>query len=415
MNITPGIEVLTRVALPDGFVPAAQYPPLWLQAGTEVAVVGVRNKRTIVMGYGGPGYRDARIIAEDGGIGAPDGVILDLAPSPDGMVLALAVMNPSKEQLAVVTRDVISEGAANPVSVFDGEFESVSLGWLDDFTIPVELRARNASPAPVEASSAPSDSAHPAVAGASSGLYMITNSGIVTTGYQKLNCKMSRLSWSPQGVVAVGEGDAEAPAMVLDRAKEQCQPIGFKAPIQVLDWEHDSKSFLFRETSPNPLLGSYRYDLATNAARIVALSSSAVAFVGDEQILALGSRSLTVPEVQQAPQNAVRAQIALSDASGSNIEVQSLGFLTTPAMLASSTMTYMRATDAAAIATFSPTAAGPVRKIVTYSVAPRHAFMIAFGPARGVTAISWSPRGRYLAIADGDEGAAALTVVVPPR
>ena len=289
------------------------------------------------------------------------------------------------------------------------------MGGSDDFTIPVELRARAENPSGTETSAASSDSAQPALSAASSGLYMITNSGVVTAGYQKLNCKMSRLSWSPQGVVAVGEGDADAPVVVIDRAKETCQPIGFKAPIQVLDWEHDSKSFLFREINPNALTGSYRYDLTTNAARLVALSSSAVAFVGDDQILALGSRSLTESEVQQAPQNAVHAQVAVSDPSGSDIEVQSLGFLTTPAMLAASTMTYTRATDDAAIATFSPAAEGPMRKIVTYSVAPRHAFLIAFGPARGGSTMSWSPRGRYLAIADGDAGAAALTIVVPPR
>jgi len=78
-------------------------------------------------------------------------------------------------------------------------------------------------------------------------------------------------------------------------------------------------------------------------------------------------------------------------------------------------MTYTRATDTAAIATFSPTTSGPLRKIVIYSVAARHAFLVAFGPVRGVVAMSWSPRGRYLAIADGDGSAAALTIMSPPR
>src|SRR5271166_3270488 len=141
MNITPGIEVLTRVALPDGFVPSPNYPPMWLQAGKEVAVTGTRNEHTVVLGYGGTGYRTERVIAADGGIGAPDGSIVDLAASPNGMVLALAVVKPEEKQLEVVTRDVISEGAANPVSSFDGEFARVSIGWLGQFTIPLALRA----------------------------------------------------------------------------------------------------------------------------------------------------------------------------------------------------------------------------------------------------------------------------------
>jgi len=78
-------------------------------------------------------------------------------------------------------------------------------------------------------------------------------------------------------------------------------------------------------------------------------------------------------------------------------------------------MTYTRATDAAAIATFSPSPEGPMRKIVVYSVAPKRAFLVAFGPARGIASMSWSPRGHYLAIADGDGAAAALTVLEPPR
>src|SRR6202035_971201 len=65
MDITPGIEVLTRVALPDGFVPSPDYPPIWLQSGQEVAITGTRNGHTVVIGYGGTGYRTERVIAED--------------------------------------------------------------------------------------------------------------------------------------------------------------------------------------------------------------------------------------------------------------------------------------------------------------------------------------------------------------
>src|SRR5579862_10061603 len=108
MNVSPGIEVLTRVALPDGFVPSPDYPPMWLQSGQEVAVIGSQNGRAVVMGYGGSGYRSARVIAQDGGIGAPNGKLIDFAANPDGMVLALAVVKADPARLDVVTRDVIS-------------------------------------------------------------------------------------------------------------------------------------------------------------------------------------------------------------------------------------------------------------------------------------------------------------------
>jgi len=415
MNLTPGIEVLTRVALPDGFVPAPQYPPMWLQNGSEVAIAGTRNGRSTIVGYGGPGYLTQRVIAEDGGIGAQDGKIVDLAASPDGMVLALVVVNPKGNQLQVVTREVISEGAANPISSFDGEFDSASVAWVDDFTILLSLRARSGDK-PTNHDTVPSsDNSQATVPTAASGLYIITNSGVVTTGYMKLKCAMSRLSWSLDGNIAAGTGDAIAPPVVIDRGKESCQTIGAGAPMRVLDWAYDSQSFLFQNTVQPLDTGVYRYDVKSNSVRLVAIASGAAATVATDQVLALGDQGLTLRDVQLAPDRPVRAEVALSNQSGNDIEVESLGFNTTPAMLAASTMTYTRATDAAAIQTFSPTPDGPVRKIVTYSVAPKRAFVIAFGPARGPATMSWSPRGHYLALVDGDETGAALTIISPPR
>lgn len=415
MNITPGIEVLARIALPEGFVPSPDYPPMWLQAGKEIAIVGTRNGQAAIMGYSGIGYRTTRIIAEDGGIGAPDGRIVDLAASPDGMVLALAVTNTKENRLDVVIRDLISEGAANPVSSFDGDFESVSIGWLGEFTIPLALRAQ-----PAEQPAAPSLAASPEAtpaprALASSGLYTINMSGVVTTGYLKLDCGMSQLDWAPDGVTAVGLGSKDTQPIIIDRAKESCQQLHGQAPIRVLDWAHDSKSFLYEETTQALGTGVYRYNLASGLARLIAISSDAAVFVGNEQILALGNGALTFRGAQAAPAGPVRAEVALSNPSGTETEVESLGFNSTPAMLAASSMTYTHATDTAAIATFSPTTEGPMRKIIIYSVAPKTAFLVAFGPTRGDVALSWSPRGRYLAIADGDATAAALTIISPPR
>jgi hypothetical protein len=225
---------------------------------------------------------------------------------------------------------------------------------------------------------------------------------------------MSPLSWSPEGVVAAASGDKDAPPIIIDRSRESCRPINAQAPIRVLDWDHDSKSFLFQETNRSVGTGIYRYNLVNNTARLIAISSGAAAFIGNDQILALGNGALTFRGAQAAPDGPVRAELAISNPAGTDTEVQSLGFNSTPAMLAASTMSYTRATDAAAIATVSPALDGPLRKIVIFSVAPRRAFLVAFGPTRGTIAMSWSPRGRYLAIADGDGTEAALTIISPP-
>jgi hypothetical protein len=132
-------------------------------------------------------------------------------------------------------------------------------------------------------------------------------------------------------------------------------------------------------------------------------------------VLALGSRGLTFRKIQNAPDSPCRAEVALSNSSGTETSVISLGFNTAPAMLAGSTMTYSRESDSAAIATYSPTQSGPERKIVIYSVAAQRAFLIAFGPSRGVVTMSWSNHGHYVAIADGDSYQSALTIIAPPR
>ena len=413
MDITPGIVVVTHVTLPDGFIPSSEYPPMWLQSGQEVAIAGMRNGRATIIGYGGDGYRTERVIAEDGGIGAPDGRILDFAANPDGMVLALAVADAKQTRLDVITRDVISAGAANPVSSFDGMFKSTSIGWLGDFTIPLALQAPEAEP-PSRDRMGFVNSPPPPASGASSGLYTINVNGAVTTGYLKLNCSLSRLSWSPDGLVAVGAGDATAQPIIVNRTKESCQQLNGKAPIRVLDWQPDGKAFLYHENGPDGP-ATYRYDLDAMRARLVALASGAAAFVGNDQILAFGNGELTFHEAQFSPGREIRAEVALSNPSGSDTDVQSLGFNTTAPLLAASTMTYARPTDTAAIATFSPGEPTPMRKIVIYAVATKRAFLVAFGPSRGGVSMSWSPRGRYLALSDGDATSAALTIMMPPQ
>ncbi|HXN87310.1 MAG TPA: hypothetical protein VN867_14645 [Candidatus Binataceae bacterium] len=416
MNLTAGIEVVARLALPEGFAPSPDYPPLWLQGGKEVAVVGTLQNRTVVIGYGGNGYLTRRIIAEDGGIGAPDGAIVDLAPSPDGMMLALAVVSAKDNRLDVVTRDLISAGAAPPVSSFDGEFETASIAWLSNFTIPLALRARElALETPPDASEITSRLPAAPALSASSGLYTIGIGGAVTTGYTNLNCKMSKLDWSPKGNYAVGAGDLKAPPILIDREKESCERINAKAPLRVLGWSHDSKAFLYQETNLIIGTGLYRYDIATHAVRLVAISSGAAVFVSDDQVLALGNSTLTFRKAQYAPDEPLPTEVALSSADGSATDVQRIGFEVTPATLAASSMTYTHETDSAAIATVSPMPTGPARHIVIYSVASKRAFLVAFGPVRGLATMSWSPQGHYLAIADGDAGKSALTIIVPPR
>ena len=121
MDLTPGIMVNALVETPPGFTPIVGQPPLWLQGGKELALAGTLQGRTEVLGFNGAGgYKKARLVAADGGPGAPNGKIVGLAASPDGLTLAVAEAEPGR--IEIVLRYVISDGGQNSVATFDGNF-----------------------------------------------------------------------------------------------------------------------------------------------------------------------------------------------------------------------------------------------------------------------------------------------------
>ena len=96
--------------------------------------------------------------------------------------------------------------------------------------------------------------------------------------------------------------------------------------------------------------------------------------------------------------------------------MKSLGFDTVPEMMAQSLMEYSKGADEAAMEIYAPALPLAWRKIVTYSLHYDSAFVLAEGPARGTVTMSWSPRGRWLTLLDGDATTGTvLTVITPPR
>ncbi len=413
MDITPGIKVLARIALAPEFAPSPDYPPMWLQGGKEIGVAGSVEGRSVIVGYSASAWQSRRVLAEDGGTGAPNGHIVNVAPSPDGLTLALAVADRNGQRVEVMVRDLIAADSAYPAASFDGEFDGASVAWLDQFTIAVVLGPRTTATEIAPASGAAAAPGNGSAL-AASGLYAIGINGILTADYLKLDCKLSALKWSPHGDFAVGEGSAFTPAVLVDRRNASCQQLIANPPIRLLGWSRDGKSFLFEVTSIHQETASYSYDIASQRARLVAVSSGAAAFIETGDVLALGNSSLTFGKARDAPLAPVIAQLATSNESHSEIDINSLGFNTTAALLAESSMTYNSQSKYAAMSTFSPSPSGPSRKVVVYSVPNKNAFLVAFGPARGPAPMSWSPQGRYLAIVDGGLGDSALTIISPP-
>jgi hypothetical protein len=413
LAITPGIRILSEVAMPPGFVPMAGQPPMWLQNGSEIGVVGTKQNHIEVLGFSGPGWRSSRVLAaETGSHAAEQGAIVDAAASPNGLTLATAVVPTGAARLDIVLRDLIATGAGHVVTRFHGRYDSVSMSWLNDSTVAIALRAH-----PEPATTAADETGAPVHGQSLSSLQILVVSGAGSAIPLRLgDCPMSTLSWSRHGVYAIGEGDAAAPPVVIDRANSSCRRLGFGGPIHVLGWSpRDEGEFLYLQRLPREnSAGVFRYNITTEKGRLIAAASAAAAWTARAAVIALGDQRLSGKVLALQPSKPVLAQIAIFDPVLSRIDLKSLGFTTPPQMLVHSTMTYSLASNRAAIQTYAPVSATAMRKLVIYSVRQDNAFLIAFGPARGIAELSWSPRGRWLAIVDGDANGSTLSVILPP-
>src|SRR5258708_13195400 len=61
LAVTNGIKVLTNVAMPQGFAPIPSRPPMWMQNGEEIGVIGTQNGHTLMYALGAPPRPTPRI------------------------------------------------------------------------------------------------------------------------------------------------------------------------------------------------------------------------------------------------------------------------------------------------------------------------------------------------------------------
>ncbi|MGB9382359.1 MAG: hypothetical protein WA571_16585 [Candidatus Binatus sp.] len=424
LAVTTGIKVLTNVALPQGFAPIPSRPPIWMQNSEEIGVVGTQAGHTIMYGLGGAAWRTGRILAaETGPAAAEEGTIADLAVSPNGLTLATAMVATRGDRVDLIIRDLISTGPGNVLESFNGRYDSISMSWLNDATIALALRQHpepSAEYAPHEEEQKPNpdeaDVQPPPVR--SNGLQLIVITGAGSVLPMKLSCPMSQLSWSAHGVYAIGQGDAGAPPVIIDRRAATCTRFHVRDPIRVLDWDKDDEgTFLYVGPDPSHrTIGVFKYNIATGTEHLMGVSTGAAAFAAGSDTVTLGSRALSFKQAIDRPEMPVVAQVAIAQADLSQVDVKSLGFETWPEMLAQSTMAYSKGADEAAMQIYAPSKPVAWRKIFTYSLHYGSAFLLAEGPAQGTVTMSWSLRGRWLATLDGDATlGTVLTVLAPPR
>ncbi|HUY19716.1 MAG TPA: hypothetical protein VMV15_10860 [Candidatus Binataceae bacterium] len=411
LKVATGAKIVARTVLPEGFAPISAFAPIWLQNGSQIALVGTKSDRTFVVVFDSATLKNPRIVATDFGPATPGGSIVDVAASPDGLTLAIAVAAPVDNQLDLVLHDAIAPGEGSRIASFPGQFDAVSISWLDSHTVAVALRARAmpAAQAGTLPAGAPAEKPAPERGG---GLFIVDTTGLGAVKQLPIKCPLSHLTWSPNSRFAISNGDPQTPPVLIDRSKNFCAVLHSKEPIRVLGWSPGSDSFLYA-TPVARTIGTFRYELATGTSALIAVASSAAAFTSTGEALALGNQDLSWQRVAKAPEAPVLSELATFRPQLAEVRIVPLGIRTIPALLAESQLVYTTVTDSAAIDILAPGRPAPLRELIAYLLPPRTAFLLASGPARGNVLMSWSPDGKEVAVLDGDAKTAVLTIFSP--
>lgn len=400
----PGVAVFAHVPMPADFVPSPHWPPLWVQHGAEIAVVGKQDGRTMVIGFSGSRFDNTRTIAASGDPGAS---MVDLAVSPDGSTIATAVARQDDPRVEVFTQNLDGGRARHaPIARYPGRFDAVAIAWLGPEKIAVALGRR----------AGPESSAGKAAARVSE-LHLVNLKGRQSSRAVRLRCDFSRLIWSPDGRHAFADTD-DGPALVsLAPPSAQCRTLRTAPSIRFLEWAPKGDSFLY--FSPLAVVnaaggfGTFDYDLASDASRLIAISSDAAAYTSSGTIAALGNRDLTRRRLAIRPDAPVSAEIAQVDVRKSETKITALGLNTLAGMLSHSAMSSSPSTDAVAVE--MPIPGPPVERLLLFYVAvPKGvAGLLAIGTPGGLAQMSWSPEANLLAVLDAESAEPTLLVLGP--
>jgi hypothetical protein len=398
LTVLPDVPVLDRAAMPPGWESIAHRPPLWLRYGQEIVVIGTLSGRTTVLDIDASGMREPRVLAADQA--EPDRLVADLAPSPDTSSVAIAVTQPGENRVEVDRYDW-SEDRQRSIASLDGRFETISLAWPDSGTIALAATVM------------PSEASEAATPGAAS-LFLIPSDGSGAPERIQLSCTLSRLSWSPDGAYAIGQGDTGTAPIIIDRKKKACHAFGVTVPIRIVEWAPEGTAFLYvAPIAGSSVIGTFQFDIASGKTVPIAVSSSAASYLNDSTVAAIGNRGLTAQRLIEQPRVRTTAEIAWLNPSTGETAIATLGVRTLSDMLASSAMVYSSPSGTAAIELYVPGVDEPIRYFIAYRMATRQTVLLAQGPARGTAEMSWSPDGSAIALLVGDPVRSELIVLSP--
>jgi hypothetical protein len=413
LGITRGIKVAAFAQLPDGFAPAPDVPPMWLRQGLEVGIVGIANGQSTILGLSGPGMIHGRILAADGGMGAPVGKLVDAAPNIDGSLLATLVAESAAPRLDVYLRTMDDGDYGHAIASFDGSYDRATLAWLGRHLLAIALHA---SAPPVPPTPSDSVSADETMNLPANGIYLMDVTAPQSQFHlDGVDCPVTRLNVAPDARLAVSAGDNGVSPAVFDLKAHQCRALGVTTAIRPLGWAPDSSSFLFAAPGPGGVVGTFRYVIATGAISTVAISSKSAAIASDDTIVAIGNRELTWKSAAADPNRPIKTEVALINSGTGQLAMNPLGYVSTPLLLAESSVAFTRTADRVAIDALLPGHGGPQRELIEYAARSQSAFVLGRGPADQPIGMSWSPDGAALAAVTIGPRSNVITVFIPPR
>jgi hypothetical protein len=221
-------------------------------------------------------------------------------------------------------------------------------------------------------------------------------------------CDLARPFWNPSGTLAFAATQPGAPAILFDRRKGKCSDLLIPGNVRFIQWSPNDQDFLYfaalAGTSDAGGFATFDYDLSTNASRMIAASSGAVAFTQNGAVAALGNRKLTKGVILGSPNGSIPLEMAELKLGTGEMQITALPLQTTPEAMALSAIRYSKAANSLAFELPIPSTVGGI-DLVTFDLKSKTTGLMARTlRSRGLPPMSWSPDGGLIALVNIDSG-----------
>jgi hypothetical protein len=381
----PGVPLYAMVSMPEGFAPDRSAAPIWLGGGIEVALIGTYQGGPAIVGFSGTQFADYRILASEQTSEHSKKRILDAAASPDGSALLVAAARADRSGIDLSTRYMSAPDRSSVLATVKGDFDSASVAWFAHNEMVLTARGTARDDLPVETT-----------------IYAFNSAGKQIAKKKTTRCDLSLAFWNLSGTLAFVPTKPGAAATLFDRRKGKCSELLIPGNVRFIQWSPDDQSFLYvaalAGASGAGGFAAFDYDLASDASRMVAMSSGAVAFTDSGAVAALGNRKLTNRAISRLPYESIPLEIALLNLGSGETQITALPLQATPEAMTSSAIHYSAAASSLAFELPVASTQGGV-DIGTFDLRSKTTGLLARTlRSSNPPPLSWSPDGALLAL-----------------